>query len=66
MNKILTGWNLMRLLRLLMAGVAGYNALVFRDPFMGLIAVFFLYQVWANVSCGGLVACERPVKSDIK
>lgn len=66
MKRLLTDWSLMRFLRLLMAGIAAYNAAVFKDPFMGLIAVFFLYQVWANVSCGGFGVCERAVKSDTK
>ncbi len=44
MKRLLTDWSLMRFLRLLMAGIAAYNAAVFKDPFMGLIAVFFFIR----------------------
>jgi hypothetical protein len=62
-----TGWDLMRVLRLTMGLLAAVQAIELRDPLIGLISVFFLYQAMANVSCCGVGdACTTSVKPKAK
>lgn len=67
LNTLTSGWNLMRMLRLTMGIIAAAQAIELRDPLIGLISVFFLYQAMANVSCCGVGgACQTPLKSEAK
>lgn len=62
-----TGWDLMRVLRLSMGLLAAAQAIELRDPLIGLISVFFLYQAVTNVSCCGVGgACTTSVKPEAK
>jgi hypothetical protein len=61
-----TGWNLMRILRLIMGVIGAAQAIELRDPLIGLIAAFFLYQALANVSCCGVGACSTTPSRNFK
>lgn len=67
LTSLFGAWDLMRVLRLLMGLLAAAQAIDLRDPLIGLIAAFFLYQAIANVSCCGVGgACRTPIKADAK
>lgn len=60
---LLSAWDLMRFLRLTMGMLAAIQAIELRDPLIGLISVFFLYQAIANVSCCGVGTCSTSLRS---
>ncbi|MFM6976590.1 MAG: hypothetical protein ACKOW2_07055 [Sphingobacteriaceae bacterium] len=60
LSTLSSGWNLMRVLRLAMGIIAGAQAIELRDPLLGLISAFFLYQAVMNTSCCGVAGCATP------
>ncbi|MDI1354257.1 MAG: hypothetical protein PSX36_05045 [bacterium] len=59
---LLTNWNFMRWLRLVLGVYVGVQAILMRDPLSGLISVFFLYQSLTNTGCCGVNSCETPTR----
>ncbi|HVB03358.1 MAG TPA: hypothetical protein VNE41_06530 [Chitinophagaceae bacterium] len=56
--KLLTGWSFMRLLRLVFGIFFGIQAIQSHDLFLGLIAIFFLFQGVTNTGCCGAGGCQ--------
>lgn len=63
-QRILTGWNFMRLLRLGIGIYFAVQAVATLELFSGIIAVFFLYQAIANTGCCGVNDCAVPKVKD--
>lgn len=65
--KLLQGWNFIRFLRLVLSIIMLIQALLIKDIFLGVLGVFFLYQVVMNVSCCSQNACtieeQHPSKN---
>ena len=58
---LLTGWNFMRGLRLVLGVIFLMQAIEIRDIITGLIATFFLFQAVTNTGCCGTNGCAVPV-----
>ena len=58
---LLTGWNFMRGLRLVLGVIFLMQAIEMRDIITGLIATFFLFQAVTNTGCCGTNGCAVPV-----
>lgn len=58
---LLTGWNFMRGLRLVLGVIFLMQAIEMRDIITGLIATFFLYQAVTNTGCCGTAGCAVPM-----
>ncbi|MGD8426707.1 MAG: hypothetical protein PVH63_03700 [Balneolaceae bacterium] len=58
-QRLFHGWHPMRWLALGFGCFVGYQAIVYKDIFSGLLALFFLYQAATNSGCmvGG---CPTP------
>ncbi len=61
LERLTTGWSVVRIIRLLFAFFIGAQAIELKEPFLGVFAAFFLYQALANVACCG-VACASPAR----
>ncbi|MCU0356917.1 MAG: hypothetical protein MUE95_05005 [Cyclobacteriaceae bacterium] len=61
-TQLLTNWNFMRWLRLILGIYVSVQAIQHRDALAGLIAVFFLYQAFTNTGCFGAASCAVPSK----
>jgi hypothetical protein len=61
-EKLLTGWDFMRALRLALGLYIGVQALLMADALSGMIAVFFLYQAVTNTGCCGVQGCAVPTQ----
>jgi len=57
-NTILTGWNLMRWLRLAIGLIIAYQAFATQNGLLGLLAGVFIFQALANTACCGTSACN--------
>lgn len=60
---ILTGWHLMRWLRLGMGLYAATVAFQLHDPLSGFIAAIFLFQAISNTCCCGANGCAVPTST---
>lgn len=60
-HTLLTGWNFMRGLRLVLGVIFLMQAIEMRDIITGLIASFFLFQAVTNTGCCGSNGCAVPV-----
>jgi len=56
-ERLLTGWDFMRGLRLVLAVFVGVQAIRFADPLAGMISALFLFQVVTNTGCFGSRGC---------
>ena len=66
-NTLSTGWDLLRILRLVLGILVAAQAFELSDPLIGLFSVFFIYQALANVSCCGVGgACRTPFSASAK
>ncbi|MBS1773327.1 MAG: hypothetical protein JST82_10745 [Bacteroidetes bacterium] len=52
-DRLLSGWHLMRIIRLAFGVIFIIQAITMKDILVGLAAVFFLYQGIMNVGCCG-------------
>jgi hypothetical protein len=59
-EKLLTGWDFMRALKLVLGIYIGVQALLVADALSGMISVFFLYQAVTNTGCCGVQGCAMP------
>jgi hypothetical protein len=57
---LLSPWNFMRWLRLILGIYVGVQAILLTDALAGLISVFFLYQAITNTGCFGAASCAVP------
>ena len=55
---LLRNWHWMRLIRLALGIYIAIEAIKHRDAFTGFIALFFLYQAFANVGCSTGGSCS--------
>jgi hypothetical protein len=58
---LLTGWNFVRVLRLVLGVIFLMQAIEMRDIITGLIATFFLFQAVTNTGCCGSNGCAVPI-----
>jgi len=56
-------WNLMRIVRLILAVFIATQAVQNRDGFAGVIAIFLLFQVATNTGCCGANGCSTNLQS---
>ena len=59
---LLTGWNFMRWLRLLIGVFIAVQAIQTQETFYGFIAAVFLFQALTNTGCCGANGCAVPTK----
>lgn len=57
---LLTGWNFLRWLRLILSVAIIFQAIETKDMFYGVLALLLLYQTIANVGCCGVNNCTVP------
>ncbi len=60
LQTLLTGWNFMRWMRLILGVVIAIQAIQMHDSLAGFIAAFFLFQVATNTGCCGASGCAVP------
>ncbi|MES2519395.1 MAG: hypothetical protein V4585_14880 [Bacteroidota bacterium] len=60
MTAILKNWDFMRILRLGMGLWIIYSSFTDRQPLIGLLGTFFVYQAIMNVGCCGSGGCSIP------
>lgn len=63
---LLTGWNFMRWLRLILGLYMGVQAIMLHDAFSGVFSAFFLFQSLTNTGCCGAGGCAVPMSSSRK
>jgi len=61
---LLTGWNFMRWLRLILGGFMAVQALILHDTFSGVFAAFFLFPAFTNTGCCGVGGCAVPASKN--
>lgn len=59
---LLTGWNFMRGLRLVLGVIFLIQAFQIHDYMVGTFALFFLFQAVTNTGCCGVNGCAVPTK----
>lgn len=59
---LLTGWNFMRWLRLLIGVFIAVQAIQTQEIFYGFMAAVFLFQALTNTGCCGANGCAVPTK----
>ena len=62
-NKILTRFNLMRALRLVIGVVGAGQAYITHDWLLGIAGVFLIAMGVFNIGCCGISGCQVPVRS---
>lgn len=60
LQTLLTGWNFMRWLRLILGLTISFQAIQSHDMMLGFIAVVFLFQTATNTGCCGSGGCQVP------
>jgi len=63
-QRIFSGWNFMRFLRLGIGAYFAVQTVETMEIFSGLIAAFFLFQAITNTGCCGANACAMPNVKD--
>lgn len=58
-QRLLTGWHLMRLLRLAFGVLFAVQAIMMKDMLVGLMSGFFMYQAVTNTGCCGESCAPR-------
>lgn len=58
MKKLLSGWNVMRVVRLLIGLYALWQAIVTKEPMLGLAGLFVAGMALANIGCCGVNGCQ--------
>jgi predicted small secreted protein len=59
---LLSGWNTMRLIRLVLGIFIAYQAVTLHDSMAGLIAALLLFQALSNTGCCGTQGCAAPIR----
>ena len=60
-ERLLTNWNFMRWIRLLIGIYIGIEAIRTQEIISGFFAVFFLFQAFTNTGCCGANSCTVPL-----
>ncbi len=60
MKTILYGWNMMRVLRIVMGSIALWQGIVTKESILGVAGVFLLFMGLANIGCCGSNGCSIP------
>jgi hypothetical protein len=63
MERILKGWNFMRVVRLLIGLYAGWQSVVMQEWMLGLAGVFVAGTALMNVGCCGVNSCQPMIKT---
>jgi hypothetical protein len=58
MKKLLSGWNVMRVIRLLIGVYAFWQAIITKEPMLGLAGLFIAAMALANMGCCGINGCQ--------
>ena len=58
---LLTGWSIMRLIRLALGCFIAYQAITLHDTMAGIIAAFLLFQALTNTGCCGSQGCATGI-----
>lgn len=61
-KSLLSGWNLMRFIRLGLGIYISIQAFQTQSILSGILAVFLFYQVLTNTGCCGTAGCSLPAK----
>lgn len=56
-NQFKTGWTLRRFIGLFIGLFVGAQSILLMEPLLGVISVYFLYQILTNTGCFGAQAC---------
>lgn len=65
-ERLLTNWDLMRIVRLAIGVWLGVQAVMQMDIFVALFSAFFLYQAITGTGCCGAGACYAPPRGKTK
>jgi len=63
---IFSGWNFMRIVRLIIGIFIGANAMITHDALSGLISGIFLFQAFTNTGCCCTSNCSLPLSKNNK
>jgi hypothetical protein len=58
MKILLSGWSVMRVIRLLIGLYAFWQAIVTKEPMLGLAGLFVAGMALANIGCCGANGCQ--------
>ncbi len=61
---LLTNWNLLRVIRLVLGVMIGVQAIATTDWLAGMIAGVFLFQVVTNTGCCGVNGCHTTYQAN--
>lgn len=64
MNRILSNWNIIRGLRLVIGLAALIQGIVQKDMVLGLLGIVLLFTALANVGCCGAASCPVDIKEN--
>lgn len=56
-NQLKTGWTLRRFIGLFIGLFVAGQSILLMEPLLGVISVYFLYQILTNTGCFGAQAC---------
>jgi hypothetical protein len=56
-NQFKTGWTLRRFIGLFIGLFVAAQSILLMEPLLGVISVYFLYQILTNTGCFGAQAC---------
>lgn len=56
-SQLKSGWTLRRLIGLLIGLFEAGQAILLKEPLLGVISAYFLYQILTNTGCFGAQAC---------
>ena len=65
-ERLLTNWNFMRWLRLLIGIYIGIEAIRTQEMISGFFAAFFLFQALTNTGCCGVKGCAIQLPNEKK
>jgi len=69
MNKIATQiiqkWNVKRVLGLIIGLFLAIQAVIYKDAILGILSVFFLFQIVTNTGCFSANECSIPVADNM-
>lgn len=63
-QRLFTGWNFMRWLRLVFGAFFIIQFFQMHDTFMGLAGAFFLFTALTNTGCCGAGQCAAPIQEN--
>ena len=64
-SRIFQNWNIRRFIGLIIGLFVAIQALIYKDPLLGVLSAFFLFQIVTNTGCFGAGACSIPYPDSI-